>query len=93
MTFHLIFGSLTIFPHFHGILILCEYSGRGTTHFYTTFYWCDLTAIFLILQEADVTADFYRVLGLLVCLFVYLFINPHQETETQFHKRSTIWKG
>jgi len=25
-----------------------------------------------------------------VYLFVYLFINPHEDTETQFHKRSTI---
>jgi len=30
--------------------------------------------------------------SLFVCLFVcfYLFINPHQETETQFYKQSTI---
>jgi len=27
---------------------------------------------------------------LFVCLIVCLFINPHQERETQFHKRSTI---
>jgi len=97
VTFHPIFGSLTIFPHFHGILILYEYSGRGTTHFYTTFYWCDFTAIFLILQEADVTADFYRVLGLLVCLFIYSSIHTEKQKhnftrEVQFEKdKTSVW--
>jgi len=42
-------------------------------------------------HEANATAS-EKHICLIVCLFCrpYLFINPHQERETQFHKRSTV---
>jgi len=73
MTFHLVCWRFDKFSHFHGILVLYEYSGRGMTLFYITFTGVnecrDFTAIFprIYCHFADFYGDFLAVAALVVC--------------------------
>jgi len=43
-------------------------------------------------QTMQSSATFYKVADQVIVLFI-LFINPHQESDTQFHKRTAIYKN